>query len=79
MTTEATPSDHSTNKAFLDEIEVRVLGSLAEKEANTPDNYPLSLNALVNSCNQLTSRDPVMSLTESQVSEALDRLQPLAT
>lgn len=74
MTTEATPSDHSTNNAFLDEIEVRILGALAEKEANTPDNYPLSLNALVNACNQLTSRDPVMSLTESQVSEALDRL-----
>lgn len=62
------------NNEFLDEIEVRVLGSLAEKEATTPDNYPLSLNALVNACNQLTSRDPVMVLTETQVSEAIDRL-----
>lgn len=68
-------SDPTTlNNEFLDEIEVRVLGSLAEKEATTPDNYPLSLNALVNACNQLTSRDPVMALTEAQVSETLDRL-----
>lgn len=64
----------STNDAFLDEIEVRVLASLAEKEAATPDNYPLSLNALLNACNQLTSRDPVMTLSESQVSDAIDRL-----
>lgn len=65
---------NSTNNEFLNEVEVRVLGSLAEKEATTPDNYPLSLNALVNACNQLTSRDPVMSLSESQVNDALDRL-----
>jgi hypothetical protein len=64
----------TSSQEFLDEIEVRVLGSLAEKEATTPDNYPLSLNALVNACNQLTSRDPVMVLSESQVSEAIDRL-----
>ncbi|MBC3809532.1 DUF480 domain-containing protein [Undibacterium seohonense] len=70
MTSESTIS----NQDFLDDIEVRILGSLAEKEAATPDNYPLSLNALVNACNQLTSREPVMSLSESQVSEALDRL-----
>lgn len=70
MSSESIPS----NNDFLDEIEVRVLGSLAEKEAATPDNYPLSLNALLNACNQLTSRDPVMALSESQVSEAIDRL-----
>jgi uncharacterized protein YceH (UPF0502 family) len=58
----------------LGPAEVRVLGVLAEKEALTPDNYPLSLNALVNGCNQLTSRDPVMTLTEPEVREALDRL-----
>lgn len=74
MTSESTLSNSSFDNPFLDDIEVRVLGSLAEKEATTPDNYPLSLNALVNACNQLTSRDPVMSLTESQVSETLDRL-----
>jgi uncharacterized protein YceH (UPF0502 family) len=58
----------------LDPAEVRVLGVLAEKEALTPDNYPLSLNALVNGCNQLSSRDPVMTLSEPEVREALDRL-----
>lgn len=64
----------ATNNQFLDANEVRVLAALAEKEAATPDNYPMSLNALVNACNQLTSRDPVMSLTESEVLEAIDRL-----
>jgi uncharacterized protein YceH (UPF0502 family) len=51
--------------------EVRVLAVLAEKEQLTPDNYPLSLNALVNGCNQLSSRDPVMALTEAEVQDAL--------
>jgi len=58
----------------LDPAEVRVLAVLAEKEALTPDNYPLSLNALVNGCNQLSSRDPVMALSEPEVREILDRL-----
>lgn len=59
---------------LLDSIEVRVLASLAEKEATTPDNYPMSLNALVNACNQLSSRDPVMNLSEDEVVHAIDRL-----
>ena len=59
---------------YLNEIEIRVLGSLAEKEATTPDNYPLSLNSLVSACNQLTSREPVMNLSESEISAALDAL-----
>jgi uncharacterized protein YceH (UPF0502 family) len=63
-----------TDDLPLDPAEVRVLGVLAEKEALTPDNYPLSLNALVNGCNQLSSRDPVMALSEPEVREALDRL-----
>ena len=58
----------------LDAIEVRVLAVLAEKEQLTPDNYPMSLNALVNGCNQLSSRDPVMTLAEEEVQDALDRL-----
>ena len=58
----------------LDEIEVRVLGSLVEKEITTPDYYPLSLNALVNSCNQKSNREPVMALDESVVTQALDSL-----
>ena len=58
----------------LDPFEIRVLAVLAEKEALTPDNYPLSLNALVNGCNQLSSRDPVMAVSEEMVSEVLQRL-----
>ncbi|MGD0009818.1 MAG: YceH family protein [Terriglobia bacterium] len=58
----------------LNEIEVRVLGSLMEKEITTPDYYPLSLNALINACNQKSNRDPVMALDESVVTQALDSL-----
>jgi len=63
-----------TDDLPLDPAEVRVLAVLSEKEALTPDNYPLSLNALVNGCNQLSSRDPVMTLSEPEVREVLDRL-----
>lgn len=58
----------------LDAVEVRVLAVLAEKEQLTPDNYPMSLNALMNGCNQLSSRDPVLTLAEEEVQDALDRL-----
>lgn len=58
----------------LDPFEIRVLAVLAEKEALTPDNYPMSLNALVNGCNQLSSRDPVMALSEETVADVLQRL-----
>ena len=51
----------------LDPIQIRVLGALIEKEIVTPENYPLSLNALVNACNQRSSRDPVMELSEEEV------------
>jgi len=60
---------------ILNEIETRVLGSLIEKDITTPDYYPLSLNALVNACNQKNNRDPVMTLDESAVREALSTLQ----
>lgn len=59
----------------LDGTELRVLGSLVEKELTTPEYYPLSLNALVNACNQKSNRDPVLSLDESQVTRALDTLR----
>jgi uncharacterized protein YceH (UPF0502 family) len=59
----------------LSEAEARVLGALIEKEITTPDYYPLSLNALVNACNQKNNRDPVMSLEESAVRDALYSLQ----
>ena len=62
---------------ILDPFEVRVLAVLAEKEALTPDNYPLSLNALTNGCNQLSSRDPVMQLSEETVADVLQRLTQL--
>jgi uncharacterized protein YceH (UPF0502 family) len=58
----------------LDATEVRVLGALTEKQALTPDAYPMTLNTLLGACNQLTSRDPVMKLDESAVLAALDRL-----
>jgi len=55
----------------LSDIEARVLGCLVEKEITTPEYYPLSLNALVNACNQKSNRDPHMNLTESEVQQAL--------
>lgn len=60
--------------AVLDPVELRVLAVLAEKEALTPDNYPMSLNAIVNGCNQLSSRDPVMQLSDDIVLDTLQRL-----
>lgn len=58
----------------LTEIEARVVGSLVEKELTTPDYYPLSLNALLNACNQKSNRHPVMNLDEDAVRAALDGL-----
>jgi uncharacterized protein YceH (UPF0502 family) len=58
----------------LDEVEARVLGCLMEKEAATPDYYPLSLNALLAACNQKTNREPLMSLDEDAAIDALSRL-----
>jgi uncharacterized protein len=63
----------------LTEIETRVLGALIEKDITTPDYYPLSLNALVNACNQKNNRDPVMTLDESAVRDALSSLQEKRT
>ena len=59
----------------LTEIEARVLGALIEKDITTPDYYPLSLNALVNACNQKNNREPVMNLDEGAVRDALSSLQ----
>src|SRR5438874_10421397 len=65
----------NTPELNLTEVEVRVLGSLIEKDITTPDYYPLSLNALVNACNQKNNRDPVMTLDEGSVRQALVSLQ----
>ena len=62
----------------LSEIEVRVLGALVEKESTTPEYYPLSLNALINACNQKSNRDPVMTLDEESVRQALRSLSEQA-
>jgi uncharacterized protein len=59
---------------LLNEVETRVLGTLVEKDITTPDYYPLSLNALVNACNQKNNREPVMNLDEDAVRQALDTL-----
>ena len=58
----------------LTPIEARVIGCLLEKQRTTPEHYPLSLNALTNACNQKSSRDPIMSLGDEEVREALDAL-----
>src|SRR6185295_10580871 len=55
--------------------EIRVLGSLIEKQITTPEYYPLTLNALTAACNQKNNRNPVMSLAESEVEAALDSLR----
>jgi len=59
---------------MLGALEARVIGALIEKEITTPDQYPLSLNALVNACNQKSNREPVMELDEAQVQEIVDGL-----
>ena len=59
----------------LEPVDVRVIGSLIEKELSTPDHYPLSLNALTSACNQSSNRDPVMSLDSASVQHALDVLR----
>jgi len=59
----------------LTSVEARVLGALIEKEVTTPDYYPLTLNALVNACNQRSNRDPVMDLDEDDVRQALHGLE----
>jgi uncharacterized protein len=61
----------------LSNVEARVLGALVEKDITTPDYYPLSLNALVNACNQKNNRDPVMNLDENAVRDALRGLHDL--
>src|SRR5674476_208178 len=60
---------------ILGDNEVRVLGSLIEKELTTPEYYPLSLNSLTNACNQKSNRDPVTALSDEEVVRALDSLR----
>jgi len=62
---------------LLTEVETRVLGALIEKEITTPDYYPMSMNALLNACNQKTNRDPVTNLGEDTVRQAIHGLDDL--
>jgi uncharacterized protein YceH (UPF0502 family) len=66
-----------TDPIFLTPAEARVLGALVEKEVTTPDYYPLSLNALINACNQRSNREPVMDLDEEEVRQALHGLEDM--
>ncbi|MEE1891118.1 YceH family protein [Pseudomonas carassii] len=69
-------SEHqTTGEGRFSSIEIRVLGSLIEKQATSPETYPLTLNALVLACNQKTSREPVMNLSPGQVGQALRALE----
>ncbi|MBV4504004.1 DUF480 domain-containing protein [Pseudomonas sp. BW13M1] len=65
----------TTGEGRFSSIEIRVLGSLIEKQATSPETYPLTLNALVLACNQKTSREPVMNLSPGQVGQALRALE----
>ena len=68
--------EHDTSAtARFTPAEVRILGSLIEKQASNPETYPLTLNALMLACNQKTSREPVMNLTQGQVGQSLRNLE----
>lgn len=67
--------ESNVDAVVLSPLEARVLGCLMEKEATTPDIYPLSLNSLVNACNQKSNRSPVMDVGESEVSAAVELLR----
>ena len=71
------PDLNQTPSIVLNPAQVRVLGALVEKEVTTPEYYPLSLNALINACNQRSNREPVMTLDEEQVRQALHGLEDL--
>jgi uncharacterized protein len=71
------PQSMNPQPIHLSAAQARVLGALVEKEVTTPDYYPLSLNALINACNQLTNREPVMHLDDEEVRLALHRLEDL--
>ncbi|MBV7564490.1 DUF480 domain-containing protein [Pseudomonas sp. sia0905] len=68
-------TEHSNDISPLSAAEARILGCLIEKQATTPEAYPLTLNALVLACNQKTSRDPLMNLTQGAVGQGLRNLE----
>jgi uncharacterized protein YceH (UPF0502 family) len=73
--TELTSDEAESSEAMLTPLEARVLGCLMEKQRTTPDQYPLTLNALVTACNQKSARDPVMKLTPGEVGHCVGQLR----
>jgi len=71
----STEPETSTEDLRLSSTELRILGSLIEKQATSPETYPLTLNAVVIACNQKTSREPVMNLSQGQVGQSLRALE----
>lgn len=71
----STEQETTIDEPRLNSTEIRILGSLIEKQATSPETYPLTLNALVIACNQKTSREPVMNLTQGQVGQSLRALE----
>jgi uncharacterized protein YceH (UPF0502 family) len=71
----STEQETTIEEPRLNSTEIRILGSLIEKQATSPETYPLTLNALVIACNQKTSREPVMNLTQGQVGQSLRALE----
>ncbi|EJM21172.1 MULTISPECIES: YceH family protein [Pseudomonas] len=71
----STEQETTFDEPRLNSTEIRILGSLIEKQATSPETYPLTLNALVIACNQKTSREPVMNLTQGQVGQSLRALE----
>jgi uncharacterized protein YceH (UPF0502 family) len=71
------PDSIQADPIALTSAQARVLGALVEKEVTTPEYYPLSLNALINACNQRSNREPVMALDEEEVRQALHGLEDL--
>src|SRR5471032_1357066 len=71
----STEQETPIDEPRLNSTEIRILGSLIEKQATSPETYPLTLNALVIACNQKTSREPVMNLTQGQVGQSLRALE----
>lgn len=75
----STQSEHASDDApapLLNAVEARIIGCLIEKEATTPDVYPLTLNAVLVACNQKTAREPTMQLEQGEVGNLLRRLEP---
>ena len=65
-------------QAVLDAIEARVIGTMIEKRITVPDSYPLTINTLVNGCNQSNNRAPVTALSESEVTSAVERVSKVS-